>query len=206
MVLNTSLTGLEIRIIKFFLENTMQQFGIREIARKTKTDYKIIHTTIQKLAKKNILIKKRQAILDLCSLNLKGDLTSIYYTEMLRAKEFTNKHPELRTFFNDILDKTKEMFYCLLVFGSFAKGTETKNSDIDILIITPKRDRGEEIGRIIHTQNTFINRPANYIVLEEKEFTSALLEKGMNVQKEAFKNHILIAGVEAFYNAIKQTL
>lgn len=204
MVEKTSLTSLEIRIIKFFIDNIMEQFGIREIARKTKTDYKLVHTTVQKLVKKGILLKKRQANLDLCSLNLKGNLTTIYYVEMLRAKEFKNNHPELKIFFNDISDKTKEMFYCLVIFGSFAKGTETKNSDIDILIITPKRDRGEEIGRIIHTQNILINKQANYIILEDKEFTNALLEKGINVQKEAFKNHILVTGVEAFYNAIKQ--
>ena len=98
------------------------------------------------------------------------------------------------------------MFYSLIVFGSFAKGTPTPKSDLDILIITPKINEGEEIGRIIHTENIFIKRTANYIILEEKEFTSALQEKQLNVQKEAFKNHVLIAGVESFYNAIKQTI
>lgn len=206
MVLTTSLTGLEIRVIKFFLENTMQQFGIREIGRKTKTDYKLVHSTVQKLAKKQIIIKKRQANLDLCSLNLKGDLTGVYYAEMLRAKEFVKHYPEFESFFEKIIQKCKDMFYSIIVFGSYAKGTPTKFSDIDILVITPIRDKGEEIGRIIHTENTFIKTKANYIVLEEKEFTSALAEKQLNVQKEAFKNHVIIAGVEPFYNTVKQTI
>ena len=204
MSINTPLTGLEIHILSFFLENITEHFAIREIARKIKVDYKHVHSTIQKLAKKKIIIKKRQANIDLCSLNLKNDLIHIYYVEMLRSIDFMNKHKELKFFFQSIQEKIKTGFYSLVVFGSFAKGTETINSDLDIMIITPSRNIGEEIVRIINAEAILLKRKFQFVVLDEKEFIKSLESKEINVATEAFNNHIIIQGFEIFYHGIKQ--
>ncbi|MCX6708610.1 MAG: nucleotidyltransferase domain-containing protein [Candidatus Woesearchaeota archaeon] len=206
MTFLTSLTGLELRIIAFFVEHITESFAIREIARKTGIDYKLTHTTIQKLVQKNILLKKRQANVDLCSLNLQNDLTQVHYVEMLRAQDFLRKHHELNIFFKSTMEKIKESFYTLLVFGSYAKGTEGKHSDIDVLIITPSREPGEEIERIINAESIFLKRKVQTIVLDEKEFTANLSDKKLNVVQEAFKNHVIITGVESFYNGVKRAL
>jgi predicted nucleotidyltransferase len=205
MALRTPITRLEIRILRFFIEHITEQFAIREIARKTKTDYKRTHITIQKLVQKNILTKKRQANVDLCSLNLKGDVTAIYYVEMLRSKDFLNKHKELKSFFQNAVEKVKTPFYSIVVFGSLAKGTETKTSDLDILIIVPSRDTGEEIVRIMNAEALLLKRKMQPIVLDEKEFVQSLSEKKLSVVIEAFKNHVIIAGVEGFYQGVRQT-
>ncbi len=206
MVLKTSITGLEIRVLRFFVEHITEQFGIREVARKTNIDFKHVHATIQKLVQKNIITKKRQANVDLCSLNLKGDVTTIFYAEMLRTKDFLDKHKELKSFFGNVLENVKEVFYSLAVFGSFAKGAETKTSDLDILVIAPSRAIGEEIIRIINSEALLLKRKIQSIVLDEKEFVQGLSEKKINVINEAFKNHIIITGVEGFYNGVKQAL
>ncbi len=199
-------SALEVRIVIFFLANAGRSFGIRELSRKMKTDYKMVHTAVQKLSKKGILIKKRQANLDLCSLNITGDLTWVYCGEMLRANEFLKTHDELASFFNNVKDKIKTVFYSLVVFGSFAKGTETKNSDLDLLIIAQSRELGEEIERIISAETVLLKTKVHAIVLAETEFTAGLKEKQINISTEALKNHVIIAGIEAFYNALRQTI
>ncbi len=204
MVKMTSLTELEIRLISFFIGHITEQFAIRELARKAHIDYKLVHATVQKLAQKNIILKKRQANVDLCSLNLRGDLPPLYYAEMLRTKEFLQKHKELKLFFNDATEKAKKLYYTLAVFGSFAKNTETPQSDVDILIIAPTRETGEEIGRIVTSQAIILKRKVQPIVLDEKEFISNLASKEPNAVVEAFKNHIIITGIEAFYKGVVQ--
>ncbi|MBI4145313.1 nucleotidyltransferase domain-containing protein [Candidatus Woesearchaeota archaeon] len=206
MAFKTPITGMEIRVVKFLLENISEQFAIREIARKAKIDYKRTHITVQKLVQKNILAKKRQANVDLCSLNLKGDLTALYYVELLRSKDFLDKHGELQSFFQNVAEKVKTPFYSVVIFGSFAKGAETKTSDLDILIIVPSRDAGEEIVRVINAEALLLKRKVQSIVLDEKEFVQSLSEKKLNVVVEAFKNHVIIAGVEGFYHGVRQTL
>jgi len=200
------LTGLDIRIVTFLLRNLTEEFSIREIARQTKTDYKLTHSTIQRLTDKGILGKKRKANLDLCSLNLNGDLTGVFTVEMLRAQEFLEQHPSLKDFFCAIKNKVKTTYYSLVVFGSFAKGSETPASDIDLIIITPHRAVGEEIERIVNNEAVLLGRSIQSLVLDEKEFIENLASKKLNVVVEAFKNHIIITGVEGFYNGVRQAL
>ncbi len=202
----TPITGSEIKIIQFFLEHPLESFAVREIARNAKMDYKQVHTAIQKLAKKNIIHKKRQANLDLCSLNLKGDKTSLCYSEMLKRDFWMKKHPEFALFFHDVLRKIKETNYILLVFGSFAKKKETKNSDLDLMVIAPSRETGDEIGRVIDSQAVFLKRKVHALMLDEREFLANLSGKELNVVREAFKSHIILTGVDAFYNGVRQAI
>lgn len=206
MTLITSLNTIEIRLIRFFLKNITEKFGIREISRKTNTDYKLIHTNIQKLVKKNVVLKERHANIDLCFLNIKNDLTYIYFVEMLIKDEFLQKYKDFKKFFRNILDKTKALHFTLIVFGSFAKGKEHKNSDLDLLIMSSTRNVAEEIQRIINSESIFIKRKIQSIALDEKEFVSNLSDKKLNVVVESFKNHIIITGVEPFYKGLKQAL
>ncbi len=206
VVLKTSLTDLEINLIEFFLENINDKFGIREISRLTKTDYKLVHTVIQKLAKKKIVLKERRANLDLCSLNLKGDLFYLNFVEMLRRKKFFMKHQEFEDFFTNVLEKVKELYFTIVIFGSFAKRKEHPSSDLDLLIIAQTRDVAEEIQRVINSESFLLKRRVQSVTLDETEFLSNLADKKLNVVVEAFKNHIIITGVESFYNGVKQTL
>lgn len=204
MVKITPLTGTEIKIIGFFLQHMIESFAIREIARKTNLDYKQAHSAVQKLVKNKVLLKERHANLDLCSLNFKNDLTTIYYVEMLRKDEFLQKQKELGIFFTDIKKKIKELSYLLLVFGSFAKGRETKHSDLDLLIVAPNKNIGEEIERVINGQALFLKRKIQCLILDEKDFLDNLSSKKLNVVVEAFKNHLILNGVEIFYNGVRQ--
>ncbi len=199
-------SALEVRIVTFFLAHAGESFGVRELSRKMRVDYKMVHTAVQRLAKKGVLLKKRQANLDLCSLNIKRDLTWVYCGEMLRANDFLKAHSELISFFNSVKEKVKTLFYSLIVFGSYAKGTETAHSDLDLLIIAQSRELGEEIERIISAETIFLKTKVHAIVLAEAEFTAGLKEKKPSIATEAIKNHIIIAGTEAFYNAVRQTI
>ncbi len=200
----SSITGMEVKIVNFLLQNSGEQFAVREIARKMKVDYKHVHSTIQKLAKKNILRKMRKANVDLCSLNLKENLSAVYYTESERTRMFLEAHLDLKEFFKSVTNRVKTNFYILLVFGSFAKGKEHKNSDLDLLIVSTTRSTSEEIERIISNEALFLKRKVQSVFLDEKEFSANILDRSMNVVKEALKNHVLIFGAESFYQEVKK--
>lgn len=206
MSLMPSVTALEMRVVAFFLAHVGESFGIRELSRRMNVDYKMVYTAVQKLSKKGILIKKRQANLDLCSLNLKEDLTSVYYGELLRANNFLQAHKEIASFFIAVREKVKTIFYSLIVFGSFAKGTETAHSDLDLLIIAQSRELGEEIERVINSEAILLKTKVHAIILAETDFITGLKERKISISTEALKNHLIIAGVEGFYNAIRQII
>ena len=199
-----SLTQLELRIITFFIENSGKGFALREVSRLTKIDYKLTYITIKKLVEKEVLLKKRIANADICSLNLNNPSPQLYYAEFERLNEFVRRHTEFKSFFETLLQKNNELFCIIAVFGSLAKGTERKTSDIDILVVAPTRATGEEIQRIINNESIFLKREVHSIVLDDNEFIASLASKELNVVKEVFENHIIVTGIEAFYHGVQQ--
>ncbi len=206
MINMTSLSGLEIKLIEFFLANITEKFGLRELSRKMGIDYKLIYVAVQKLIKKNVLITEKKANLSLCSLNLKGELTYIQFVEMIRRDKFFQKHKDFEVFFQNVFDKIKYIHFTLIIFGSFVNGKENKESDLDLLILAPKREISEEIQRLINSESVLLKRKIHSITLNEEEFMSNLSDKKLNVVVEAFKNHILITGIESFYNGVKKEI
>ncbi len=198
------LTKTEIELIIFLLEHITEKFGIRELSRKIKMDYKLVHTTIQKLVKKEVLVKQKQANLELCSLNLNHNSPYILYCEMLRSKSFLESHKDLKQFFDNLQGNIKNSYYSLAIFGSFARSQEHKNSDLDLLIIAPDKEIAEEINRVVQSEAIVIKRKIHTIAIAEDDFIKNLADKKLNVVVECFKNHLIITGAEAFYNGIRK--
>lgn len=197
---------MEIRTISFLIENISDQFAIRDIARRSGIDYKLVHSAVQKLADKEVIIKQKIAHADLCSLDLRGDLSPVYYVESVRAMAFLSRHPVIRNVFEAVKQRIPSVYYSLIIFGSFSKGSQTKASDLDLLIISSNRAAGEEIARIIHSESIHLGMKIHSIVVDEKEFVDNLKDKKQNVVIEAFKSHIIIAGVEGFYEGVRKTI
>ncbi|MEK6857370.1 MAG: hypothetical protein AABX39_02155, partial [Nanoarchaeota archaeon] len=73
-------------------------------------------------------------------------------------------------------------------------------------ILAPKIEISEEIQRLINSESVLLKRKIHSITLNEEEFMSNLSDKKLNVVVEAFKNHILITGIESFYNGVKKEI
>ena len=93
---------------------------------------------------------------------------------------FRSNHPHLEPIFQDMIKKCKGP---ILLFGSYARGTETTNSDIDIFMTEDERKLKEDIEDLyenIHVKVGKIN-PDNPLM------------------KEIIKDHVIIKGGEIFY-------
>ncbi|MCT4563768.1 MAG: nucleotidyltransferase domain-containing protein [Maledivibacter sp.] len=81
----------------------------------------------------------------------------------------------------------------IILFGSYAKGTATEKSDIDICIIIETTDRRRlrrEISKYIYAKSGLdFDKPVDVLIYTIEEWKKYLLEKG------TFANHILNKGV-----------
>ena len=91
------------------------------------------------------------------------------------------KHPELSILFEEILQKTTEKL--IILFGSYAKGLNKADSDIDIYIETKSRNT----KKIIEDIHSKIN-----VKIGSFDIKSPLI-------REIIKDHIIIRGIEVFY-------
>lgn len=146
----------------------------------------IPHVTIMRklnsLLKENIVDFRREGRNKIFFLkNTLNTKNLILKTEINKRENLINKHPELEIIFNNILKETKEPL--IVLFGSYTKGTEKKDSDIDIYVETKKINVKEKIEKINSKINVKIGS----------------FDKDSNLIKEIIKNHIIIRGVERFY-------
>lgn len=109
----------------------------------------------------------------------------VHYTSKRRL-EFKEKHLLLYKRLYEFLKELQlEDFGIAIVFGSFAKGTETKNSDIDLLCITNKKN----VREIAQTFKTKYNLNIQAVVVKISDF------KNMKIDNHTFWNDLIEYGI-----------
>lgn len=150
----------------------------------------VSHSTIQRrlsiLVKENVLDYKREGKNKVFFIrkNLQAK-NYVYNAERYKLLRLLKKYPELSVIVEDILKKCEERL--VVLFGSYAKFTAKKDSDIDVYVETRNRKVKEEIESI-HSR----------IKVKIGEFNT-----NSQLIKEIIKNHVILRGVEEFYEKTK---
>ncbi|MFT4309658.1 MAG: nucleotidyltransferase domain-containing protein [Candidatus Woesearchaeota archaeon] len=96
----------------------------------------------------------------------------------------------------------EELFYSLVVFGSYANNNYSNKSDIDIAIFLPKENKKKRIEILL---NSVSNRSLIEIdchIISSKEFNEMLKADYENLGKEVVSNNLPIINPSIFYSLI----
>ncbi len=185
-----------LKIVKLFLEDRTQK-TIREISKQIKADYRITHTAVQRLIEKKILMAETIGKSTVCKLNIHQFSTEIYIAETEKRDEIL-KDRNLKQLYNELISKIKTTFFIVLLFGSYAKGLQTKSSDIDLLFICNEKNFEDTVSNIL----SLIPLKIHPIIITEEEFIRMKESKKSNVVHEAINSNIVLIGIELFYQCL----
>jgi len=197
------LTKTQNEILKFLLRHQNEQHTIRSIARKLGRSYTLVYNNIADLGGKSIIKKNNVPPAQIVSINDSIPLQILVDIELKIKYEFLKKYPWIELMLNDILSTTENPFFIFIVFGSYARGEQTRRSDIDILVIAQTKDQAEKIKN--SCDNLYTKVKKNIVVARISdliEMTSKPRE--FNVGNEAIKNHIILQGVEQYYQIVRK--
>ncbi len=189
----------EVEIIKLLIENKDKELSINQVAKLLKKDYKNIHNIVTRLSKAKIVElqpfgKSHRVILLIKAHPL------IFEAEYLRRNEFLKNNDIL--VMHDSFKGLHSKLFVLLVFGSYAKKTQTKHSDIDLMFIIP--DAGEEkMEREIQTVANMLPLKIHVNIFNETDFKAMKNSKEITVGSEAIKCNIILNGIEPYYEMIQ---
>ena len=167
----------KLTILSEFFEDPQKAFSIRELARRIRINHTTVRQYLNNLVKEGLIKKRKETTFDTFISNITSEYLNLklyYNLEKLRKSGFVE-------FINKELD-----FPIIVLFGSYAKAQDTKDSDIDICIITNIKKElnfkhyesllNRKIGLHLFTKQEFnhlkqknpelINSIANGIVLE----------------------------------------
>lgn len=183
MLLNT-----QTRIFEEFLIDFESGLTGSYIAKKKKLNQKTVANYLNLLEKQGILRSKVQGKNKLYYLNLENKeilLNFIMGIEHFRSINFYENNLIVK----EIFEKINSFIDGIAVlFGSYAKGTQKKDSDLDILIIGKCDEK--EIYKISKTYKIDIN-----LKIYPKIEKDILFE-------EVLKNHILLKNIDGFIRGI----
>lgn len=196
------LTNTQYTILKFLLKNQEEQITIRGLSKKLSKSYTLVYNNLKDLEEKNIIKTYSIPPAKIVSLNEFAPFNILIDTELKIKEEFLIKHPWLRVMLNDIFLSIKDPFFIFIVFGSYVKEKQTKNSDMDILIIAVK-NKIKEIEDVINQIYTKVKK--NIIFIDTNNFIEMISQPNkLNIGNEAKKHHIILHGVEQYYQLIKK--
>lgn len=193
-------TKTEIVVLKLLCSKLTKFYTIRGISKEIKKSYPITYQAANKLIEKKIILKDENKLL---SLNPLSNFSDLAYIESLRADDFIKKHREIKSFMTEVLGKI-DFFFTLLVFGSYAVNQQTKNSDLDLLMIIDDDKNTGKQEIILKRSTELYLKQSHCHVISRKDVKEMIKErKKLNVINETLDKHIIVYGAEEYYRLIK---
>ncbi|MBI2144170.1 nucleotidyltransferase domain-containing protein [Candidatus Woesearchaeota archaeon] len=177
-------------ILKQFLGNYAAEIYGRLLAGKIPLSHKAIALALAELEGENILKSRSQGNIKYYRLNLEFSEVkeAIMLAEVTQKMEFMAKHRKLAHTF-------REDDRVVGIFGSYARGAQKEDSDVDVFILGEKKSKDyDEKGRLFD-----LDISIKYFSLDE---WAALLKEKNSLVKEIIRAHVVIFSVERFVNTL----
>ncbi len=191
---------LELKIVDLLARNTERKFTINEVAKSLKEYYSFVHRTVNKLIKDGVITKEKAGKSYLCSINLDSEKTValIQLSEIEKKNDFYNSNKELKVILEDFVKSVESTAnpISIVLFGSYAKSTATKESDIDILLIIKTKAGIDKITKEVYAK---YGKEINAVLMTSGDFKK---QKDKALIKEVIKDHYVLYGVEKFINMV----
>lgn len=158
--------------LKIFFEEPEREFHLREIARIMKKNPVTAKRFLSEFANKGVLLFRRERGFYFYSAN----------SENSGYKEIKKQYNRDKLVNSDLIEFLKKEFNLpvIILFGSFERGEDNKNSDVDMCIISEAK---KEVD--IKKYEKTINRKIQLHIFSSKEFKNLRIKN-----KELFKNII----------------
>jgi len=194
----------EIVLLTPFIKKPWKDFTLSEIKEATKNkSHHYVFEALNKFAQKTILKKERRGNTNIYKVNERTKNLNDFIMAEIIIKE-KSIHLPIRVI-QQIQEKIKEAHYTLLITGSYVQNKQKPHSDLDIAIIIPNTKNKKSFEIAIKEGELTIPEVHGFVFTEE-EWYQMLTNNEFNFGKECAKNHILIYGLEPYYQILLRAL
>ena len=195
------LTNETVKMLDAWKGDIFGELGISEIMKISRKKTKPwVFNALKHLTGSRLLVSKRKGNLDIYRLNLSNPL-------LMHALQYIDTQKSLDFPYLNILIETIEKIplrnYCLLVFGSYANGSQRKKSDLDICFLVGNGDEKKIRPHFsdIKLAST-VEIDEHYITFDD--FVKMLLREEENLAKQIFRNHKLFFNPDIYFKLIME--
>lgn len=186
---------LEMRVMRIYTSDYSAKIHVREISRMVKASHRTVSSILSRLESRGIMRREQVGRSTQYSLNFENTITKDYIkaAESFWKIRFLEKHFTIKKLIGEISNDLKNT--PLILFGSYAKGRETKESDIDILIVKTGEEKlaAKKISEFAETYKINIQLQK----ASPENFEAGVKERD-NLVVEIMKSHIILNNADFF--------
>jgi predicted nucleotidyltransferase/biotin operon repressor len=187
MLLNDSVMD----ILEIFLRNLNEPHNGSEIARVTGSNQKTISNILNRLEDEGFLVSRvvgRNKEFTIRFDDMEKSKRFLLSLENARTLRFLDRNPKVKEVVSKITPFIKGI---AIVFGSYAKGTQKKESDLDVFIA------GDYDEKKVKEFSELYGIRINVKKMSLRNFSVALREKDIFI-KEILSSHVILLGTEEY--------
>lgn len=186
-------------VIKYLIENKNQELNILKISKELRMDYKNTYSIVKRLENESLI--KIEPFGQSSRIILIPKVHPIIFEAEYNRRKDILKDKNLMVMLDHFKKSLKTKCYILLLFGSYAKKTQTKHSDIDLMFICSDGTE-EQFEKEVDKAARLLPLPLHCSVFSDKQFLDMINTKDFNVGHEALKNNVILYGIETYYEMI----
>lgn len=179
------------------LEEHKGGIHLRELSRLLETGLPNVIRYAKILEKENVIQRQKEA--NLVKLRLKRSQKTIAYLKQVNTERFLALPQKIQVAVTDFLDELEFRPLIALIFGSYARGTYTTGSDIDILLVFQELKHEERIEIAAKRISMRTNTRLSPIYIDYLNFEKNMLNKEHDFSREIRQNVIVLSGTELYY-------
>ena len=188
------LTKKQIEILSHF--NLFEEITFKQLKNRSgQKSNNLIQTAIQAFKEENLVTEKKTGNVSTFKLDLNSK--TLKYLTLINEYKIREKNLPLQII-KKFEPKKITPFFILLVFGSYAKQTMKKESDLDIALIVDNETVKKKVTPYIRSIERKEIISIDSHVITKEEYTEMITSDYENLGKQIFKNNLVIKGYEEF--------
>ena len=181
------------KIINYLGKNQNRGYTMHELSKRLDIPYASFYRTIESM--EDLVTIEKVGKSKVITLNKQNPVikSHLIVSSDEERKDYLQEYPIIKKIHQEL--DTKDT---VVLFGSYAKKTQTEKSDIDLMIINKDGKKSISFSKY----ETLFRIKINPIFITKKEFKLMLKDKEENVGKQALYSHIILNNPEGFWECV----
>jgi len=197
------LTKSQLKILEPLTRNILKEYSIKEIKEScSEKSNNALFLALKKFKDENLVKERRVGRSLLYTLNIENDLV-FDYIQWINTK----KLPKIVL---RAIERVKEdverctSFFSIVVFGSYALGKQTRNSDLDVAVFIEEENKRKVIETEIKSSELKTPLEIHNHIISKEEFLEMLRADNENLGKQIARKHLSVCNSQIFYSLLKR--
>ena len=197
------LTESQLKILEPLTRNILKEYSIKEIKESCgEKSNNALSLALKKFKDENLVKERRVGRSLLYTINVENDSVFNYILWINVKKLPKSALRAIERIKEDVEKHTS--FFSIVVFGSYAMGKQTKDSDLDIAVFIEEENKRKGIEAAVKSSELKTPLEIHGHVISKDEFLEMLKVDDENLGKQIARKHLSIYNPHIFYSLLRR--